>query len=409
MVWVKTTDDMPDNHKIRSLSPTAACLYFFGLHRCNSWLTDGWIAKERVIEIFRPYGKKLRIKGAVAELVKQGLWEASGAGFQVHDFEQYQPLAEEVVLAREQSRVRGAKKRERDRATKLAEKRLILERSTAQLEGNSSGQNSRKMDQKADLAETSRRYARKQPEPGPDPKHIKPVPPSSSQVVQPEDPRPDPGQKLPLPHPLRISSELMPENAPQTASEPQDGHEHAKPMSNPAPSTVRGLTRLTEHFPSPSSSTLPSGHLVGHFDAGSTADPDRPLTVAQVTAEVCRSEPGRFPDERSVSERWCDHLRSLARKGLTRRDIKIALAKIQRKTVGESVLGFRNQRRDLGLMVRLLDETLSHRIKAKERQDAQDDLSELRSAERHRNSTIAFEKTEGNIDWIQAAINGEMN
>lgn len=168
MVWVKTSDDMPDNPKIRSLSPTAACLYFFGLHRCNSWLTDGWIGTEQVCEVFRPFGKKLRLKAAVGELVKQRLWDVADGGYRVHDFEQYQPSAQEVARSREQARLRGARRRDADRAAKLTEKRLKTERLTAQSQRNSDMRKQPTGHTTSDFTEASRRDARTQPDPAPE-------------------------------------------------------------------------------------------------------------------------------------------------------------------------------------------------------------------------------------------------
>lgn len=104
MSWVKVDDKAWSHPKFTDLSGNAVRLWLFALCWCNQQETDGNI----------PRGA-LRVLGGSPKdaraLVSAGLWKVTDAGWEVHDFLQYQPSRAQRNAQREGIRNRVAKHR----------------------------------------------------------------------------------------------------------------------------------------------------------------------------------------------------------------------------------------------------------------------------------------------------------
>ncbi len=108
MPWVRLDDEFPEHPKVASAGPRAAWLFVCGLCYCNRNLTDGFIPTN----IVKSFGGNAR---TIAKLLAVKLWEAKGDdGYQVHDYEKYQPLREQVLAERAGTRIRVARYRDRN-------------------------------------------------------------------------------------------------------------------------------------------------------------------------------------------------------------------------------------------------------------------------------------------------------
>jgi hypothetical protein len=86
----------------------AVGFYVIGLLWSNRHLTDGFLPTE-VVRNFRQVRKPLSVADA---LVKAGLWDKNGSdGFQIHDFDQFNPSAADMKKKRRADRDRKAAER----------------------------------------------------------------------------------------------------------------------------------------------------------------------------------------------------------------------------------------------------------------------------------------------------------
>lgn len=105
MSWVRIDDNAMDHPKILALTDGAFRLWVQGLAYCHKYLTDGFIS-ELALKGLRSYSSFRRHL-----LLTAGLWEATPAGIQVHDFLQWNDSRDHVTSAREQARERMRKLR----------------------------------------------------------------------------------------------------------------------------------------------------------------------------------------------------------------------------------------------------------------------------------------------------------
>jgi hypothetical protein len=104
MTWVKLDDAFAEHPKIARLSDSALALFVVGLAYCNRNLTDGFIPRQVGIGQLR-YCDGNTVP-PIRELERGGVWEAVPGGWQVHDFDHYQPSRESVLAEREAARER---------------------------------------------------------------------------------------------------------------------------------------------------------------------------------------------------------------------------------------------------------------------------------------------------------------
>src|SRR5262252_3130768 len=131
MAWVRLDDEFDEHPKIARLGPFGAWLQIQALCYCNRNLTDGFLpaatARGLVAKLAAWQDDAGRIwtpsltcgmQGLdadefdwIALLVQAGVWVVVPGGYQLHDFDKYQPTKAEVLAERERSRTRQAKRR----------------------------------------------------------------------------------------------------------------------------------------------------------------------------------------------------------------------------------------------------------------------------------------------------------
>jgi hypothetical protein len=118
MPWIRLDDQFPDHPKVLAAGPAASWLYVCGIGYCNRLLTDGLIPSGQV----RKLADVDNATELAGKLVEAGLWEQVEGGYQVHDFLDYQPSAEQVKAeradnAKRQQDWRDRKKEQRNAVT----------------------------------------------------------------------------------------------------------------------------------------------------------------------------------------------------------------------------------------------------------------------------------------------------
>lgn len=106
--WVKVHNSMPTNPKVLAAGDRAAWLAVCGFCYSNEHLTNGFIARH-TLPVVAPGVKNP--EALASKLVTAGLWHEVDGGWNIHDYEKHQRLAEEI-------RERRGKDSERKAATR---------------------------------------------------------------------------------------------------------------------------------------------------------------------------------------------------------------------------------------------------------------------------------------------------
>lgn len=96
MAWGRIDDKLHANPKFLLTSLEATGLWL----RCYSWVNDQLTDGHLPTAIVALYGAA-RAKKLAAELVANGLWEVNPAGWQIHDYLEYNPSKEEIMESRQ--------------------------------------------------------------------------------------------------------------------------------------------------------------------------------------------------------------------------------------------------------------------------------------------------------------------
>jgi hypothetical protein len=104
MVWVRVDDHFHAHPKVAALEPELMAevlgLHLLALSWCGDALTDGFLPKGQPARLLgRP------VDNLIVELIRVGLWERSGDGYQIHDYLDYNFSKAQVEAA---SRARSA-------------------------------------------------------------------------------------------------------------------------------------------------------------------------------------------------------------------------------------------------------------------------------------------------------------
>lgn len=106
MTWVRIDDQLHAHPKFRlawELEPTSIGLELFALSHSAAYLTDGCIDGLFVRQWFRNARRRER---AIKALVESGLWVPDGAGWQIHDYLDYNESREDIQRRRQADAVR---------------------------------------------------------------------------------------------------------------------------------------------------------------------------------------------------------------------------------------------------------------------------------------------------------------
>lgn len=112
MGWVKIDDGFFDHHKVIDLSDKAKLTFLAGLCHCNKNMTDGFVSAAAARFIVGGLGAPKKVTN---ELVDVGLWHKRADGFDVHDYLEYQPTAEQERKRRADTKERVRNMRQRRR------------------------------------------------------------------------------------------------------------------------------------------------------------------------------------------------------------------------------------------------------------------------------------------------------
>lgn len=102
MVWLRIDDQIAHHPKFIDAGPVASWLWLCGNTYCNKYLTDGFI-RESALPML---GSVTNAKKWADVLVEVGLWEKAEGGYQVHDFHDFNPTADQVKEKRRKDRDR---------------------------------------------------------------------------------------------------------------------------------------------------------------------------------------------------------------------------------------------------------------------------------------------------------------
>jgi hypothetical protein len=114
-MWSKLDDALIDHRKISTAGrligkngPAIALgFYTVGLLWSNKHLTDGFLPEDVVLR----FGHVENPRSIADALVKAELLEKVTGGFQIHDFDEYNPLAKHIKTKRKRERLRKQEER----------------------------------------------------------------------------------------------------------------------------------------------------------------------------------------------------------------------------------------------------------------------------------------------------------
>ncbi|MFI8206846.1 hypothetical protein [Streptomyces sp. NPDC085937] len=109
MPWVKLDDRFPSHRKIALLSDRAFRLHVSAICWCAENLTDGRIADRELALVTRVRG----VKATAKQLEDAGLWDRTEDGWVIHDYLDYNPSREQVLLERKKNAERQERFRRR--------------------------------------------------------------------------------------------------------------------------------------------------------------------------------------------------------------------------------------------------------------------------------------------------------
>ncbi|MFF7147542.1 hypothetical protein ACFZAO_05645 [Streptomyces griseoaurantiacus] len=109
MPWVKLDDRFPSHRKIALLSDRAFRLHVSAICWCAENLTDGRISDRELALVTRVRG----VKATAKQLEDAGLWDRTDDGWVIHDYLDYNPSREQVLLERKKNAERQERFRRR--------------------------------------------------------------------------------------------------------------------------------------------------------------------------------------------------------------------------------------------------------------------------------------------------------
>jgi len=110
MPWVKLDDRFPSHRKVALLSDRAFRLHVSAICWCAENLTDGHISDRELTLV----ANIRAIKATAKQLEEAGVWDRTDEGWLIHDYLDYNPSREQVLLERK----RNAERQERFRRRK---------------------------------------------------------------------------------------------------------------------------------------------------------------------------------------------------------------------------------------------------------------------------------------------------
>lgn len=110
MAWVKIDDQFPDHPKARAVGAHGRGVFLEALCYSNRLLSDGFVPQDIASKLATEHAGRAHAKAVIDRLLAVGLWERAdgGAGYQIHDYADYQPTAAKVKAQRKANAKRQA-------------------------------------------------------------------------------------------------------------------------------------------------------------------------------------------------------------------------------------------------------------------------------------------------------------
>jgi hypothetical protein len=108
VAWLRIDDRVRTHPKIVEAGPEAAWVWFSGICYCREHLTDGFIPSAMLASLV-PGVNERKVRLLAAKLTEARLWHADPKGYRVHDFLDWNPSREQVMVKREEDRKRKEK------------------------------------------------------------------------------------------------------------------------------------------------------------------------------------------------------------------------------------------------------------------------------------------------------------
>jgi hypothetical protein len=109
MPWVRIDEEFPDHPKVLGAGPLGIAMQVAALCYCNRHLTDGFVPRSAARRLIDLDGLGVSAEDVISTLLGVGMWSWVDGGYQIHDYEHYQPTREQVLAERERNRVAGQK------------------------------------------------------------------------------------------------------------------------------------------------------------------------------------------------------------------------------------------------------------------------------------------------------------
>jgi hypothetical protein len=109
MPWVKLDDRFPSHRKIALLSDRAFRLHVSAICWCSENLTDGRIGERELPLVAHIRG----LKATAQQLEDAGVWDRTEDGWVIHDFLDYNPSREQILIERKKNAARQEKFRQK--------------------------------------------------------------------------------------------------------------------------------------------------------------------------------------------------------------------------------------------------------------------------------------------------------
>jgi len=120
--WVRIDEEFPDHPKVVGAGPLGIAMQVAALCYCNRHLTDGFVPRSAARRLIDLDGLGVSADDVIGTLLGVGMWSRVEGGYQIHDYEHYQPTRAQVLAERERN-ARAGKKGGLARAGKRGAKR----------------------------------------------------------------------------------------------------------------------------------------------------------------------------------------------------------------------------------------------------------------------------------------------
>lgn len=118
MTWVKLDDRLPDHPKMLSIGDAAFRLWSYCLCKANARMQGGFLPTRLVTVTAGYFGPPEKAEELAQELVDAGLWDEAEGGYEIHDYDEYQPKADGEEERKAKARERMQRVRERARTVR---------------------------------------------------------------------------------------------------------------------------------------------------------------------------------------------------------------------------------------------------------------------------------------------------